>query len=51
VISGFKEFMGEVHIEKEISEIPSTVSTNTCILSSITKIYALRNPDVSFCAV
>lgn len=31
MISGFKEFMGDVHTEKQISEIPSTVSTETCI--------------------
>jgi hypothetical protein len=49
MISGFKEVMGDVHIETEISEIPSSVSIKTCV-SRITQ-YVLRNLDVSFCSV
>lgn len=39
MISGFKEFMGDVHIQEEISEVQSTVSTNS---RTIGKLYCLE---------
>lgn len=46
MISGFKEFKGDVNIQEEIAEIQSTLSTTPCA-SRKTNYIALRNIEVS----